>query len=105
MMSSMVNPVFFGGFCGGRGGGNSSFFMDKSLAMLFPPDGSMGILDGPGRLDMCVGGGGGKSGGFKLVEGGIRIVCGRNWGASCGGGGWMRRFIGGVCLPLVDGRG
>lgn len=101
MMSSMVNPVFLGGFCGGLGGGASFFFIDKSLAipLVLGPDVSITIFDGPGigSLDW---GGGGRSGGFNPAEGGIKTLCGTNCGARCAGGWWcILRLKGGVPLP------
>lgn len=86
MMSSMVKPVFLGGFCGGLGGGSSFFFIDRSLAIpLVPgPEASITIFDGPGMGSLEVGGGG-RSGGFKPVEGGIKTLWGINCGARCDG--------------------
>jgi hypothetical protein len=55
MISSMVKPVFLGGFWGGRGGGNSSFFIDKSLATLL--DATAASIFSPTSLGFIVDGG------------------------------------------------
>lgn len=103
MMSSMVNPVFFGGFCGGRGGGGgwmgcwmeSSFFMERSLGTSREE-----ILDvlGPARFSSCELLGMRMSGGLRMVGlGGIGMLCGIRFE------GMVKRMLitgGGECRPM-----